>query len=376
MDLDNLEYIPCLIGKKVKDEDVLHHASVSYLQNLYPDACCIFYFENGNVTCYDGQFFKVIKRDNRVLIIEKGETINCQLHGLITKYNPDTGYIHSEITYEHGITNGEYRQYNSQKNGVLAEKGYLKNNLRDGMISIYDRGTLHTTVEYKNGKKHGVLEEYDPETGESVKSLTYQNDQLHGKASEIIYDKMIQSYMIVENSYSHDIIDKDTYIYDKETGRLCSHYEVNELGQCHGLYTSYDASGKIIYTIEYRDGKMHGKYIEYDHDYGTKTVRTYHDNVQQPLIYRLSENGSIEDFDYILPLSLSNTAQGPSVIGLDDKNKARIKQAAYHELYNTVGKVDPVILETALQNYHDISQANNCILKHIDAHIQKFINSN
>jgi uncharacterized protein len=95
----------------------------------------------------------------------------------------------NKTTYEESVRHGKYEAYSS-KDFKLTEEGTFKNGKKDGLWIAYHPGGRipAVTSEYKLGKLHGAVREYDFKSGKVLRSETqYKDGVKHGKMT--IYDK-------------------------------------------------------------------------------------------------------------------------------------------------------------------------------------------
>jgi uncharacterized protein len=95
----------------------------------------------------------------------------------------------NKTSYQESVRNGKYEAYSS-KDFKLTEEGTFKNGKKHGLwIAYHPGGRLPAvTSEYKDGKLHGFVREYDFKAGKLLRSETqYKDGVKHGKMT--IYDK-------------------------------------------------------------------------------------------------------------------------------------------------------------------------------------------
>jgi antitoxin component YwqK of YwqJK toxin-antitoxin module len=95
----------------------------------------------------------------------------------------------NKTTYQESVRHGKYEAYSS-KDFKLTEEGTFKNGKKDGLwIAYHPGGRLPAvTSEYKEGKLHGTVREYDFKSGKVMRSETqYKDGVKHGKMT--VYDK-------------------------------------------------------------------------------------------------------------------------------------------------------------------------------------------
>jgi antitoxin component YwqK of YwqJK toxin-antitoxin module len=95
----------------------------------------------------------------------------------------------NKTSYQESVRNGKYEAYSS-KDFKLTEEGTFKNGKKHGLwIAYHPGGRLPAvTSDYKDGKLHGFVREYDFKAGKLLRSETqYKDGVKHGKMT--IYDK-------------------------------------------------------------------------------------------------------------------------------------------------------------------------------------------
>ena len=95
----------------------------------------------------------------------------------------------NKSTVLESVKHGKYEAYSS-KDFKLTESGTYKNGKKHGQwIAFYPGGRIPAvTSEYKDGRLHGVVREYDLKNGKVLRSETnYKDGAKHGKM--IVYDK-------------------------------------------------------------------------------------------------------------------------------------------------------------------------------------------
>lgn len=121
--------------------------------------------------------------------------------------------------------------------GTVLEEGRLLNGLRSGTWFTYPiAGTFPEKImTYAQGMANGPYFELN-ERGQIEIEAYYKNNQLHGDWAEYKFGRPIK-----EASYQE--------------------------GQLNGVYREYKTgTGKVQKEIEYKDGKMDGRYLFYDDD--------------------------------------------------------------------------------------------------------------
>ncbi len=95
----------------------------------------------------------------------------------------------NKMSLPESVKHGKYEAYSS-KDYKLTEEGTYKNGKKHGLwIAYYPGGKIPAvTSEYKEGRLHGVVREYDLKNGKVLRSeTTYKDGAKHGKMT--VYDK-------------------------------------------------------------------------------------------------------------------------------------------------------------------------------------------
>jgi antitoxin component YwqK of YwqJK toxin-antitoxin module len=119
--------------------------------------------------------------------------------------------------------------------GSILEEGRILNGLRTGLWVTYSAGNTFPDkiMTYANGMANGPYFEFN-ERGQIEIQAYYKDNKLHGKWGEYKFSRPI----------------KEAFYTD---------------GQLDGVYREYKTgSGKVQKEIEYKNGKMDGRYLFYD----------------------------------------------------------------------------------------------------------------
>jgi len=173
-----------------------HASDINYRQHIeYHTSVGNILSKNNTVRLYifkDKKIEKIYNRQ-RTLIAhieygfyknQDGEN-NYYLHG-ISKFYFNTGFLESEISYEHGERHGVYKDYYSTGQ-LKTEQNYIKSE-KNGVFKYYsDKGKLITEEFYIDNKRHGLQRYYNDSTGILEKENYYYYGKLNGK--EKLYDE-------------------------------------------------------------------------------------------------------------------------------------------------------------------------------------------
>lgn len=192
------------------------------------------------------------------------------------KYYDITGALRSEGDYSNDLKNGEWKYYYSKMSGVddivlpYSQALYLIENYKNGKLdgkstrfSILERETYPCSEEeklaqekdtcvniiyekiletsfYKNGKLNGPFELRDS-LNEIIAKGNFKDDLKEGEWFHRYSDQ--------------DINEKTYFIYQKGS------YKNNER---EGKWVQYYTEGQIAETFNYKNGELHGEYIEWN----------------------------------------------------------------------------------------------------------------
>lgn len=90
------------------------------------------------------------------------------------------GTITLTANYENNHPVGEWTQFNSKGKKTM-ECFYDDNGKKQGKLREYYNGVLHFEKDYKEGKIHGEVKQYDTETGKLVAITQYKKGKKIGK---------------------------------------------------------------------------------------------------------------------------------------------------------------------------------------------------
>ncbi|NVJ67321.1 MAG: hypothetical protein HWE16_12605 [Gammaproteobacteria bacterium] len=192
----------------------------------------------------------------------------------------ENGYI--QATFQNGFFEGSFKQVENNRlkflidycaskpcgvyqsyfeDGKIAKhKNYNKWGQLDGNFKVYspNDGRLLRKTHYEKGIKSGVEVVYFDAGLESVKSRTnYAQGKKQGE--ETLYFQ--QGGLEVKQFYVNDQLAGKHIKYDEEGEKL---FEANyKDGQYHGSAKMF-LNGKLWILKHYQQGKLHGKWIEYD----------------------------------------------------------------------------------------------------------------
>lgn len=212
-----------------------------------------------------------------------GDTIYFENERIIKKEIFENDNLIETFVYEYdGLFTKKIRIINNKYDGVsllfydgkLCEKGYYKNNEKNGnFYQYYTNGSLHRKTHYSNNKKNGISilwlpnKENNSKSGPISNIFHYKNDKLHGKFIEYFYPKIGDSNYFdnsgyIKKSYYCNGLKQGIFIkmnWDKVIIKKTSYY--NNLQ--NGKVKIYDSNGNLVQKGFYKKGKKQGKWIHY-----------------------------------------------------------------------------------------------------------------
>ena len=118
------------------------------------------------------------KYDDVGNLLEEGLLINGVKTGTWVTYHPDTHFPATLISYEGGMYNGPYMEFNQR--GQLQLRASYRNNLLHGPWGKYSFGRPEEEAEYKDGQLHGMYKVYYQRDGKLQSEAEYKNGKQDG----------------------------------------------------------------------------------------------------------------------------------------------------------------------------------------------------
>ena len=192
------------------------------------------------------------------------------------------------VCFSKGVRQGEYRRY---RDGVLREKGAYADGKRHGLFVTYyqdgktpqreapmQHGKIEGTVrtwfadgkpdmiqEYKEGKKNGKEQRFDPKTGRLIYEASYIDDRKEGKQWELNENTARGWRSETVSHYKNGELD-GIYSYTAHLDGKLYAYKCGSFknGYKHGDWTEIDDRG-IVTQGEYTDGRETGHWMRFYH---------------------------------------------------------------------------------------------------------------
>ena len=198
----------------------------------------------------------------------KGNYKDGEYHGPIEVYI-STGQLYTRINYKNGVEHGNWERFYA--NGQLEVKSRSRDGKRvpgsftyfhengqlfNECIENHENGQLYSKVNYKNGKRHGLLEHFNQE-GKLVHKGNFKNGKEEG----------LHFYNLTALGYSS----KTNYKKGEKHGSFEEFYENGQLKKkrnyknekLDGPFEDYYANGQLKCKGNYKDGKLDGLSEDY-----------------------------------------------------------------------------------------------------------------
>jgi antitoxin component YwqK of YwqJK toxin-antitoxin module len=258
----------------------------------------------------------------------KGNYKDGEYHGPIEVYI-STGQLYTRINYKNGVEHGNWERFYA--NGQLAVKSRSRDGKRvpgsftyfhengqlfNECIENHENGQLYSKVNYKNGKRHGLLEHFDQE-GKLVnkgnfkngkeEGLHFSNLTAHGYSSKTNYKKGEKHGSFEEFYENGQLKNKRNYKNEKLDGPY-EYYDENGQLRSKGNYKNekldgpseyYHENGKLRTKMNHKDGKSDGPFEDYYANGQLKCKGNYKDGIFDGLSEDYYENGKLNVDEYI-----------------------------------------------------------------------------
>jgi len=118
------------------------------------------------------------KHNEAGVLIEEGLLINGVKTGTWVTYHPDTRFPATITSYEGGVNNGPYMEFNQR--GQLSLRATYRNNLLHGLWGKYSFGRVEEESNYKDGQLHGMHRAYQKRDGKLQSEAEYKDGKQDG----------------------------------------------------------------------------------------------------------------------------------------------------------------------------------------------------
>jgi len=226
---------------------------------------------------------------------------NSQNDSIYKKYYYPNGNISSEGMLVNGKPDAYWKTY--YENGIIKSEGNRKNFQLDSMWRFYDNeSTIILSINYKEGKKHGIRTtyykeetikenfEYDIKQGESI--LYFKNGKI--KKKMFFIDGKIEG-----NAYEYSENGRIITIYEYKKGYLINREKINRFNSNQlktGIWKEFYKNGKISTETWYFNGKRNGFHKEYDKKGNLITIEKYINGEKQQDVKELKEYELRKDY--------------------------------------------------------------------------------
>lgn len=186
------------------------------------------------------------------------------------------------------------RTYYDEESLHLKEILIKINGKAEGEVRLFDiNGKLILIGNLKNDQRNGTFYDLDPESGDTLRVVTFKDNLREGKALSYFPDGTLsQESQFVTNQLQGNVIsyfedgkirDRTSFQNNKPEGLSEAFYptgkpktKINFLaGQFHGPYEEFDENGQLILSTNYSRGVIDGKEIQYFPDGKIKAVRDF-----------------------------------------------------------------------------------------------------
>ena len=163
-----------------------------------------------------------------------------------------------------GKAEGTLKRFNEE--GKLILLGNLKADQREGLFVELnpDTGDTLRTIPFQNNLKHGVSQTFFLD-GTIRQELRYENDQIEGTVKTYFEDGQLQDRTKFSNNVPNG---KSERFFRDGAVQQIIHFEA---GRLQGPYEEYYPTGKIKRRATYQDGELEGEELTF-HEDGSKAI--------------------------------------------------------------------------------------------------------
>lgn len=176
---------------------------------------------------------------NEPVLMAEGKYIDQKKDSVWMTYDP-TGQLKSRDSYENDVRNGR-------------------------SVVYYPNGEVSEETTYRDGKRHGEWKQYY-QGGQKMAEGTFENDERVGEYVKYYPNGKDWVRGTYENGFK-----ESTWIYGLENGALGQMVvyrkgEEEKQVKMNGTFTENHPNGQPKLVENYKNGKLHGEYIEYYND--------------------------------------------------------------------------------------------------------------
>jgi len=178
---------------------------------------------------------------------------NGYLDGQVTCKAANTENVLLTMTFAGGALNGDLNSHAPDDTSQLFAKLTFSNAQPDGRMETYSPAThrLVHTMTWKNGVLNGDEEGFDENTGNRVLQASLADGKYEGAMTAYAPDGRQVIYRV---SYSDGLKQGAEEAFDPQTGKATGNASYRD-GKLDGSVRRWDASGKLVYEKDYRDGQ-------------------------------------------------------------------------------------------------------------------------
>eukprot|EP01080_Neovahlkampfia_damariscottae_P009147 gene9147-1235_t len=200
-----------------------------------------------------------IKNQCKILKIIQNRTVE------IIKSIPNTNSIQIqtrkiELGYYQGKTQIFIQNPDNNTNTLLKEFNY-KNNKKEGIEITYQSNKIKSKKTYKQNKQIGKVEVFDINEKLILKYEKNENEKYEGEFKKLKNGKKIQ-VLNFKNGKRHGLCEN----YQENGSEILSTRFNYSNGKKHGKCESWNLKSSksfLEYSVEWKDGKKHGSFLKY-----------------------------------------------------------------------------------------------------------------
>ena len=199
-------------------------------------------------------------------------------------------YPNSNVTryigqFDNGQPTGVFKYY--EPNGKLSlELNHVKLGVAEATAYSLVDGKKIATGKYVNQKKDGVWKFYD------TQGRVVSKEQLTADVKNGWTINYYESGNVVDSTFYTNGIKNGKYVYYFDAGNVKTLCYYNERGELTGTYKEFDAKGNKVYVGEYNEGSKTGKWHFFNPD-GSVRYYTIQTGIKVDTTVRM--NGEFED---------------------------------------------------------------------------------
>ena len=210
--------------------------------------------ETNSKTPFDGPWWALINGRLRT----RGSYKNGKKDGHWETYS-EKGVLARRVSFEDGIEHGTLSTYH-EDGGLCTRESYIAG-AKTGPFEVYYSNLLFSRTQYKNGKKHGVMEHFFLPSGTLMMKSCFKDDHADGLWERYAKNGQCTNRLYRKNGKTHGLQEK--FFLSGALKWKC--YLKN--GEKDGLFETYYKNGQLKCKVNYKDGK-HEELGEYYNENG------------------------------------------------------------------------------------------------------------